>query len=126
MNKTTKKHFEIFKKECLKWIEFWGMSDFVVNFLHSDDQQDKGKDGACDTLYVSSHCILILCKEWGDRVPLTNREIRATAFHEVGELLISKFAAVGASRYINQDEEEVARHELINRLQNAIFEVDNG
>ena len=33
---TTVKEFELFKTECLKWIDYFGLKDWKIDFLHED------------------------------------------------------------------------------------------
>ena len=35
--KTNKKYFEIFKKECQYWIDFFGLTDYRIEFFMSEE-----------------------------------------------------------------------------------------
>ena len=118
--KTTKKDFEEFEAECRKWIDFFGMKDWDFFFYHEDPVWTKDCRAACSTDYCGKLASLFLSPEWSAR-PIKN-EVKKVAFHEVCETLTSQLVALAESRFVCQDEINVANHYIIRVLENTIFE----
>lgn len=118
-----KKHFEIFKHECTKWIKTFGLIDYEIYFSNLADEKNRG---FCITNYLGKIGTINMSTEWdfGD-VKLSDKqlimEIRKVAFHEVVELLLAQFVHIAESRYCNEDEMEESRHRIIRTLENVIF-----
>ena len=83
MRKTTKTHFEVFKKECLKWRDILGLKMWEIHFFH------KESDGRADFLidYDGMMVSITLAEEWDD-TELSVAKIKKTAFHEMFEIAI--------------------------------------
>ena len=47
--KTTKKDFAEFKKECCKWIEYFGISDYEIHYYHEDAEGNQGRRRTAST-----------------------------------------------------------------------------
>jgi hypothetical protein len=85
-NKTTKKDFQIFCRECSFWITYFGLYEFEWHYAHIESKEpwrakavelsDTGKMVSCD-----------LNINWGVDVP-SHRNICKSAFHEVMEVLM--------------------------------------
>lgn len=120
MYQLTEDDFEIFKEEACKWIDFFGLKDWVVyySFEHLDDCRAQ-----CMANWSAKACSLTLGK-FPER-ELTENEIRRHAFHEVCELLVSDFEFMALNEDVPLEERkrltEVARHGLIRRLENSVF-----
>lgn len=118
--KTTKEDFELFKSDCLHWIEFFGLQDWMVSFLHE-------KDGEAlawvNVDYDNSTATISFNKDWIDnKVFYKEEEIRMIAFHEVSELLISELDTLARERYgVTEDRLLKARHKFIHRMENSVF-----
>lgn len=118
--KTTNEDFSLFKTECLKWIDFYGLTDWMVGFLHI-------KDG--DTLawveldYDNSVATVYFNKEWIDnKVFYNEEEIKLIAFHEVCEILVAQLDNCARSRFGITDEKLLQeRHRLIHILENSVY-----
>lgn len=124
-NKTTKKHFDIFKVECQKWILRFGLLDWEIAYSYGCHNSDHMAECATNTIGCSA--ILRLAKEWIEYRPITERAIRKSAFHEVCHLLTVKFDA-SHDEWDSTEKEiknEAEIHAFINRMTNAIWEVEN-
>ena len=73
--KTTKKHFNIFKKECRKWVDKFELNNWEINFKHT-----LVSDGyASATMYLKDKLVkFTLNTDWAnnDGIQPTNEEIR--------------------------------------------------
>ena len=117
--KTSTRHFEIFKKECAKWIDFFGLKDWDILYAHNDSRPDSC---ANVTYNLSAKNVVIrLTKTWGEQ-PITVKRIKRSAFHEVCEVMIARLVICSAARFLNKDEIEEASHDIIRRLENSVFE----
>jgi len=116
--KTTKQHFEIFKKNCQKWINIFGLKEWRVDFRHGTySEHSYGSiywdySGKCATIYLT--------EEWDEEVDL--KQLEKTAFHEVCELLLCVlFDMVDKDKY-SYDEKVKEFHTVIRRLENSVFD----
>ena len=117
--KTSKKDFALFKKECQKWIEFFGIKSFEVLFDHSDYLQNN--KASCTSHSVNRWATLRLNITWDDYWELTEKNIKRCAFHEVGELLLAPLVNCAESRYVSENELEEQTHIVIRTLENVVF-----
>lgn len=116
--KTTSAQFKIFKAECEKWIKVWGLLDWGVDYRHEyldgvRGQRASNLDGRLVTLSLGT--------DWEDTL-LNNYEVRKVAFHEVAELLLAETHTLGDKRFVSESRIESARHTIIRRLENVVFE----
>ena len=119
MKPTTAKHFEVFQKEVLYWINKWGLHQWEIAFTH------KLLDGniRASISYNQSGrvCTLFLNSEWDcDIRPPTNAEMKVSAKHEAIELLLADVHAIGKSRWVTEDELVAAHHALVRRLEKLL------
>ena len=121
-NCTTKKHFEIFKKEALRWLDFFGLKGWQVHFLHKKKNSVRAS--------VIFNCVgrvatFVLNTHWSeqDGIRFTDHDVRRCAFHEVCELLLGRLNDMASQRF-NLDELDVEEeiHQIIRTLENVIFE----
>ena len=117
MQKPTKKQFEIYKKECEKWIEIFGLKDWEIFFDYED------VDGSPASL--TFHCInRIAIFHFGpkqEKSGLNNQQIKRNAFHEVCELLLCRLRDMTEQRYgLTKGDIDEEIHIVIGRLQKAI------
>ncbi len=118
MQKTTAKHFEIFKKECEKWIADFGLTEWNVTFKH--EQLKDNVFANCNACYESKLATLSLTIQL-DADILISARLRRDALHEVLHLLLWDLTCLGASRFIGKDELLNKEHEAINKLVNYIL-----
>lgn len=114
--KTTVKQYNLFKKECRKWVKWWGLHMWEVLYSH----EDLGKDCYAQVqTHDTNKASKITFNKHGQK-GLTDYVIKLTAFHEVCELLVNPITAIEESPRM-----EKASHELIRTLENKIFNKDN-
>ena len=118
--KTTQRHFEVFKKECLKWIKRFGLQDWRVDFFHEDWSDSYGQAKAWCKWNVNGRVVsFCLASEWN--IPIKAKDVQQTAFHEVGHLLLGRIDILAGTRYLCEDEIKEEVHAIIRRLENAVF-----
>ena len=118
-NKTTAKHFEIFKTECQKWIEIFGLKGWQVIYDHVKMDRDTIK-ADCNYSVIKRHCEIRLNTSYPHKV--SNDSIRRDAFHEVCELFIGELVTLAEYRYSTKDEIEEQAHAIIRTLENVLWE----
>lgn len=113
--KTTKKDFELFKKEFWKWFNYFGLKNWVVTFNHS------GIDAiAFCTPDIENRAALIeLSKEVHD-LDHTEERIRRAAFHEVCELLLADMRQMAYATF-SYEIVNKTNHEIVRTLENTVF-----
>lgn len=117
--KTSPRHFEIFKKECLKWIEIFGLKDWECHFSHDTwDDCNRANLRANITGRIVS---INLNPNW-ENMEINNHEVRKTAYHEICELLLVRLGWLARERTVAEAEVEEEAHAIIRRLENAFFE----
>ena len=119
-NKTTAKHFEIFKVECQKWIEIFGIKSFEILYDHSDYL--KNNKASTTSHSVNRWATLRLNITWDEYWELTDDNVKRCAFHEVVELLLAPLINCAESRYVSENEIEEQSHVIIRTLENVLWE----
>lgn len=121
MAKTTKAHFEIFKAECKKWIEIFGLKNYEFYFERKD--VGDGNIAECHRNSVSRTTRLSLCKEWPEKsmVSLTNENIKTSAFEEVCHVFLYGLSSCAYARHIMEHEIDEAEHGVIRVLQSVLY-----
>ena len=118
MNKTSKKDFELYKNECRKWIKIFGLLDWELYFEHESKTVDAL--AGCSFTRVGRNVTLWLSKNWGTN-KVSTLDIKMTAFHEIGELLLSPLNDLAMERFVTQDQVEEATHVIIRTLENVVY-----
>lgn len=122
--KTNARDFEIFVKECKKWIEIYGLKGWSVYYFHEHNNKIENalasiRFGSLDGRVAS----IFLEPDWQDN-RVTSYQLRKSAFHEVGELLFARIGYLASYRYLRSgDEIEEETHNLIRILENVLWEV---
>lgn len=121
MYKTTKKDFELFKKECLYLQEKWGLQRYDLHFEHKNLNDDK-LDAAASKVSPNYVAYLILDTEIDE--PHIERPIskmtKDSARHEMLHILIGRYVLNAWSRFINKNELDESEEELVRTLEKLI------
>jgi len=115
--KTTNKQFVQFKKECNRWIKFWGLTEWSVVFFHEKINDDCYAD--CTWNVEGRVASIRLNKEIDGMVLFDPKK---TAFHEVCELLLCELDGLARDRFISKSHISIAFHAVIRRLENCVYE----
>jgi len=110
--KTTKKDFEIFKKEAEKWLEYFGLKDWEWYWDHADISDSTAR---CQ-FNCTQKTLLFLLNTKPDHKP----DLKLSAFHEVCEALLAPLTDIAFETY-SSNTVTAASHCIIHRLENTIF-----
>lgn len=118
--KLTQKQFNLFKKEILKWIDFFGLKEWQLLFL-----LEKIKNRA-EIRYdcVSGIVVFVLNTRWieMDELWLTDDSVRKVGFHEVCELLLGRLVDLADRRHdVTEANIEEEKHKIIRVLENVVW-----
>ncbi|MCK9556110.1 hypothetical protein M0R19_08555 [Candidatus Pacearchaeota archaeon] len=120
---TSKKDFQLYVRECEKWIKFWGLSEWDINYSNVSTDPDKVL-GWCSWDLSGMIVTINLEKKWNN-ITLTKEEkeecIRTTAFHEVCELLLAKLNDISFKYDVPRRVMTHHSHEIISRMQNSVY-----
>ena len=124
--RTTKRHFDLFRSECLRLLAEWGvLSEWRVEFVHEKVEAR----AQCRTSLVGRAAVLVLSTDWeeaGDAPQMTDRSIRDAAQHECVHLMLAPIHDLGAARYVTSDEMEAAIESTVRRVQYALDRGSDG
>ena len=118
--KTTKKHFEAFKKECQKWIKIFGILGWRFYFQHQDVCKNSlayciFPDNIEDRVFTLGLTLNI------DR-DSSMLDFKRSAFHEVMEALLFRLRYLANARFLNSEDIDEEIHHLIRTFENAVFD----
>ena len=116
MAKTTKKHFKIFKDECLRLQKEWGLGGWELYFKF----HKVGETGAFGTIRCSlehKNATILLTRDWPTETrPLNKEELKRTAKHEMIHLVINRLYILAMNRFCTELELKEANEEMVNIL----------
>lgn len=101
--------FETFKKEFMLWVDIFGLRGWRINFVFEE------LDSAyayCKTNIVGRAATISLGKTLS-QYDFDHFDLKRTAFHECGELLLSRIRALANYRNTTEDEISEEIHNLI-------------
>lgn len=119
--KTSKANFELFKKECDKWMDLFGLNGYGKTYVHINNGNLAGTQYDIMDRWVTFQ----LGKDWGDTKP-TVFELKSTAFHEVVHLLIGRLGTLARSRFVSDSEITEETEHIVRVIENKIFPILNG
>ena len=114
--KTNKKYFEIFKKECQYWIDFFGLTDYRIEFFMSEEIN--GARGQTEDYKDLMALDITFPTELHDETGI--EKIKKTAFHEVCEGMLMRVREM-ANQHYNWELVNKEIHTTIRRLENSIY-----
>jgi hypothetical protein len=106
--------FGIFKKECEKWINIYGLHGWNIRY---NTMQDENNSGLCEFDLQNKMSTISLNTEKSEK----DIDPKLIAFHEVTELLLSKIRYLSSERFIQPDEVDEELHTLIRVLENVLW-----
>jgi len=123
--KSTKAHFELFKSECERWIDIFGMKGYRFYYQHEDYE-----NGAAYCLYPEnpeSRCFRLgMAVDFQDSpsYALDDYHIKRNAFHEVMEAFLFRISHFANTRFLQDCDIPDERHNIIHTLENVVFDND--
>lgn len=115
--KTSKAHFEFFKRVCEHYRLEWHLDAWDMHYLH----QDVPGCFASINIDLEGHVATVkFSVEWTSTVPLTKERIAETAKHEMAHLLLARIAENGSKRFLSRSEYYEANEEVVAKILNLI------
>jgi len=111
--RTTKKNFNIFVKECRKWIDRLNLNDYRWAFFH---QYLDGNTAECTHSYSAKIITVTLSTEASE---YDRARIPEIAFHEVFEAYLWEIESMCRNRD-DESSTEKARHAIVHRVWNIL------
>lgn len=111
------KRFDLFRSECERWISAFGLLDWEVEYLH---QHNEDHIAYTRFNYSARVANIALNKKWVADFPLTDEQIKKTAFHEACELLLYPIRYLSECRYLTDSEVDPEIHSIIHALERVI------
>jgi len=116
---TTKTQFELFKGECIRLIEKWGITGWRIDFVW-DDEDSQERASVSQDLAGRVLCFYFP-KKWADKETKISEEVVIeSARHEVIHSLCARLRVLAAKRYVSEDEIYEANEEMARNIENAI------
>lgn len=119
MTTTTPEQFNLFKYECQRWIDYFGLIDWKVLYEHSKCSSDSYAEMLVKG--VNDRVVVLRFNSESSEINDRHEDIPKTAFHEVCELLTWPLEYLGTCRYVQPEEFPPARHVLIRILENTVY-----
>lgn len=114
--KTTKAHFDLFKKEFLRWVDKLGLKGWNFYFQHVARE----KTNACilppDKLEVRNITVCL-----NTDVDEEEINMKRLALHEALEVLLLRLSFIAACRFCQQEEIDEERHHIIMTLEKVLL-----
>lgn len=118
--KLQKKHFELFKKECQKWINILELNHYCIGYQHTELEKNYAESIIRGDTYIVTFVLTTEIDMNIDRNKTLDELICELAKHEVLHCLLGRFSTNAHSRYINQNELLEAEEELVIKLEKII------
>ncbi len=118
MAKTTKAHFAIFKSECEKWIDIFGLKGWEISFFH---EELKGFRDAATEYHITDRYANIYLFPKLEITKIADDTVRLWAFHEVCEIFMGPMNANAKERFVSRAELNEALHAIIRTLENVLY-----
>jgi len=116
--KVSAEDYSFFCQCCDEFKELFGLQDWNVHYGMIDTENI-----AQTICNVRGHVASIfLCKEWDDTVvALDKPQLRRSAFHEIGHVVLARLTACGKARFTTEYELSESEEAVIRRMGNAYF-----
>lgn len=115
---TSKADYELFKKEFMKWINLFGITDNVYEFKH--DEIDNAYSFVIGD-FESRRYLITFAKTFALLESPLKEQIKDTAFHEAMECLLYRLRCLIADRKFDEEVADSEVHAVINRLQGVLY-----
>lgn len=117
MIKTTKEQFQLFKKECEKWIKFWGLTEWSMYYYH----EKLGSESFAQCCWNLNGRVASITLNTHIDEDKNQWDYKKSAFHEVCELLLSELDGLIRDRFVSKSHIDIAFHAVIRRLENCVL-----
>ena len=116
--KITEEDFEVFKKECLRWIDILGLKGYSFHFTHK--KEEKQNYATIKTWTIPRVVTVNLATE----VPkdlYSADEIKLAAFHEIYEVFLSRLVWLANSRCTSEWELDEETHKIVHTMEKVLY-----
>lgn len=113
MPEVTAEHLEYFAERCRYWQHEFGLTNWRLYVEQRGDDTDMAWADGDDNALIFK---VFLSTDWNE--PVTERELDATAFHEVVHILLRPLVELAEAHNNDQDVGRV-EHAIVHRLSNA-------
>jgi hypothetical protein len=114
--KITKKHYELFKKECLLLMDKYQLNDYNVFF----ELKELENSDARTSSQICGNVTYALNNEIQPFQYDTNYFIKKLAKHEVIHCLIARFSILATSRFVSEEELNDEEEHLVRKLEKLL------
>ena len=115
MAKTSKKDFDLFKKECRKWADILGLKDHEFAFFHGcEDAGNRAEYFVNENAKIAN---VYFAESINDK---TVKNIKQIAFHEVYEISLFDLRKMAMELYA-YDVVDRAVHRIVRTMENVLF-----
>lgn len=114
---TTKKQFEYFRSCCEKAAKRYGLSNWVINYRHSN-LKEEGYIADTEWNSTSMEAYIRLNKGVDEEELVDNELLKEAAIHEVRHILLGQINDLLENYYADEFIDPII-HDLIQRLENA-------
>jgi hypothetical protein len=119
MPNTTDFDFNLYKTECLNWVEKFNLKNWDIFFNHQKIESDTL---ACVIFDVrEKSAIFKLNTKWPAKQEYNSEEIRRCAYHEVMELLLGKLNLLCVGMRGTQEDVNEEIHNIIYTIEKLFF-----
>lgn len=115
--KTTRRHFELFKKECLRLQVVLGLNGWTIAFEHV---KLEGLNSKIVTSCLTKQATIALSSDHSDVESLTDLVILRHAKHEMAHLLLADLDDLARQRYVQEGELDEAEHRIVRTLEKIL------
>ena len=115
---TTKKDFDLFKREFVKWYKKFNLLRYELLFQHMDSECENAL-AYCETDPENGYATVTFAKVWNEEP--TTYMIKRIAFHECMELFLGNLVSLAEERFISQRELDSETHRVIKVLEHVVF-----
>lgn len=104
-------NFQLFKRECEKWIKTFGLNGYDIEIVH-------GKSDDFDGPYAEVQSDYNATITWQDykEHPCNSQNIKDGARHEVVHVLVGRLSCAAYKRWVTKAEVYEAEEELVRKL----------
>jgi len=110
-------HFELFRKECKKWIDKFELNDYYFNFLFEEDLDNAAW---CDVNDIENRILNI-----GLSTTISDKQnsfdwMKKLAKHEIIHAILAKYRWLAYKRCIRREELDEVDEEIVRKLEKLL------
>lgn len=112
--------FELFKSECMRWVNYFGLHDYRVAF--ANEVTSDTTFAQCSTSLPDRTVVFRLAPSEGmNELNKANRDIKRDAFHEVVHLMLAFLLYLAECRFLEGNEIRAEEEKVVRILENTVY-----